>query len=121
MEILITLHKNVSKLSDRKSKNLVRLVLCTADEWNGHLKNVLDVDLKITYCKISKPPKDNEKRKKQVSFYGKGNHARGNSENNSDQKIYASMARISNNDKYPSGNFGGSLQLTNWILYSGAT
>ena len=31
------------------------------------------------------------------------------------------MARMSGNDKFPSGNFGGSLQLTNSILDSGAT
>ena len=30
--------------------------------------------------------------------------------NNSDQKIYASMARMSNNDECPSGNFGDSSQ-----------
>ena len=41
--------------------------------------------------------------------------------NNSDQEIYACMARISGNDKCPSGNFGDSSQLTNWILDSGAT
>ena len=31
------------------------------------------------------------------------------------------MARMSGNDEYPSGNFGDSLQLTNWILDSGET
>ena len=31
------------------------------------------------------------------------------------------MARMSSNDKCPSGNFGGSSQLTNWILDSVAT
>ena len=31
------------------------------------------------------------------------------------------MVRISGNDKCPSGNFGGILQLTNWILESEAT
>ena len=31
------------------------------------------------------------------------------------------MARMSGNDKCPNGNFGDSLQLTNWILDSGAT
>ena len=40
---------------------------------------------------------------------------------NWDQKIYAYMARISGNDECPSGNYGDSLQLTNWILDSGAT
>ena len=29
------------------------------------------------------------------------------------------MARIYGNDKLPSGNFGDSSQLTNWVLYSG--
>ena len=36
--------------------------------------------------------------------------------NNSNQKIYASMARMSGNDKYTSENFGDRSQLTNWIL-----
>ena len=40
---------------------------------------------------------------------------------NSDQKIYASMARMSGNDSCPSGNVGDSSQLRNWILDSGAT
>ena len=31
------------------------------------------------------------------------------------------MARMSDNDECPSCNFGGSLQLNNWILDSGAT
>ena len=42
-------------------------------------------------------------------------------EKNWDQKIYAYMARISGNDECPSGKFGDILQLTNWILDSGAT
>ena len=28
---------------------------------------------------------------------------------------------MSSNDECPSGNFGDSSQLTNWVLYSGAT
>ena len=31
------------------------------------------------------------------------------------------MSRMSGNDECPSGNFGDSLQLNNWILYSGET
>ena len=31
------------------------------------------------------------------------------------------MARMSGNDEYSSGNFGDSLQQTNWILDYGAT
>ena len=41
--------------------------------------------------------------------------------NNNDQKIYVFIARISDNDEYPSRYFGDSLQLTNWILDSEAT
>ena len=48
VEVLITLQKNVSKGLDRKKKKLVRMVLQTTDEWNGHLENILDEDLKIT-------------------------------------------------------------------------
>ena len=48
VELLITLQKNASKGLDRKSKNLVRLLIRTIDKRNGHLENVLDVDMKIT-------------------------------------------------------------------------
>ena len=71
--------------------------------------------------KCPKPLKYNEKRRKQVRFNEKGNCACNNSENNSDQKIYASMAIMSSNDERSSENYGDSLQLTNWILDSGAT
>ena len=72
-------------------------------------------------AKCPKPPKDNEKQQKQVHFNDKGNCACDNGENNSDQKIHASMARMSSNDKHSSENYGDSLQFTNWILDSGAT
>ena len=42
-------------------------------------------------------------------------------ENNNDQKIYASLARMSGNDKCPSRDFGDSSQFTNWILDSVVT
>ena len=64
---------------------------------------------------------DNEKRQKQVRFNEKGNCACDNGENKYDQKIYASMVRMSSNDERSSENYGGSLQSTNWILDSGAT
>ena len=51
----------------------------------------------------------------------KGNHACNNGKNNSDQRIYASIARMSGNDECPNGNFGDSLQLIKWILDSWAT
>ena len=41
--------------------------------------------------------------------------------NNCDQKIYASMKRMSSNDECLSENYGDSLQFTNWILDYGAT
>ena len=47
--------------------------------------------------------------------------ARDNGENNDNHKIYASMARMSSDDEHKSVKYGDSLQLTNWILYSGAT
>ena len=72
-------------------------------------------------AKCPKPPKDDEKRRKQVRFNEKGNCACDNGENNSNQKIYASMARMSSNDECSSENYGYSLQLTNWILDSEAT
>ena len=51
VEVLSTLQKNVSKRSDRKRKNLVRLVIWTTDERDVRHSNVLDVDLKITKLK----------------------------------------------------------------------
>ena len=67
-------------------------------------------------AKCPKPPIDNEKRRKQSCFNEKVNCACKNSGNNSNQKIYAFMARMSDNDKCPSENVGDSLQLTNRIL-----
>ena len=68
--------------------------------------------------KFPKQPKDNDKRRKQVRLDEKGNCARENSKNNSDQKIYAYIARMSSNDKCPSGTSSDSLQFTNWIFDS---
>ena len=71
-------------------------------------------------AKCPKPPKNNEKRQKQVHFNEKGNRACDNGKHKSDHKIYASMARMSNNDKRSSEKYGDSLQLTNWIWDSGS-
>ena len=70
---------------------------------------------------IPNPPKDNEKRRKQVCFNEKGNCACDNEKDNDEHNIYASMARISSNDEHKIEKYGDSLQLTNWILDSGAT
>ena len=64
-------------------------------------------------AKFPKSPKDNYKRRNQVSYNEKGNRECDNDENNSDQKIYAYLARISDNDSCPSGNFDDNSQLTN--------
>ena len=72
-------------------------------------------------AKRPKPPKDNEKQRRQVRFNEKGNRACNNGKSNDDHKIYASMARMSSNYERSSENYGDSLQLANWILYSGAT
>ena len=72
-------------------------------------------------AKFPKPPKDKEKRQKKLRFDEKGNCACNNGENNSDQKIYASMARMSSNDECSNEKYGDSSKLTNWILDSRAT
>ena len=61
-------------------------------------------------AKYPKPPKKNYKWRKQVCFYDKVNGACNSRKNNSDQKIYATLARMSGNDECPSGNFGESLK-----------
>ena len=71
--------------------------------------------------KCPKPPKDNEKERKQVCFNEKGNRACDNGKDNDDHKIYASMVHMSSDDELKSGPYGDSLQLTNWILDLGAT
>ena len=48
-------------------------------------------------AKFPKPPKDSNKWTNQVRFNEKSNCACDNGKNNSDQKIYASMARMSDN------------------------
>ena len=72
-----------------------------------------------------KPPKGNEKLQKKVHFSERGNRAQHKEcekiENINDQKVYAFMANMSDNDERPSGKFGESFQLTNRISYSVAT
>ena len=66
-------------------------------------------------------PKDNEKRQKQVHFNERVNRACDNGEDNDDHKIYVSMAQLSSDDERKSVKYSDNLQLTNWILDSGAT
>ena len=49
-------------------------------------------------AKCPNPPKENEKRRRQVRFNKKGNRACDNGKNNSDQNIFASMAGMSGNE-----------------------
>ena len=66
--------------------------------------------------KFPKPPKDKEKRQRQVRFNEKGNRACDNGKNNDDHKIYAFTAHMSSNDKRKRENYGDSSQLTNCEL-----
>ena len=68
-----------------------------------------------------KPPKDSEKRRKSEKSKEKGNHACDKSDDDDELKVYASMARMSSDDKRESKYYGDSSQLTNWVLDSGAT
>ena len=71
-------------------------------------------------AKCPKPPKDGEKKRKKVSFNEKGNSAKDNSDDDDDLKVYASMARMSNDGVSENKDYVDSSQLTNWILDSGA-
>ena len=64
-------------------------------------------------AKCPKPPKDNEKRLNQVRFNEKGNIACDNDENDNEHNIYASMERMSNDDKCENKDCDNSSQLTN--------
>ena len=72
-------------------------------------------------AKFPKPPKYSEKRRKYEKSKEKGNRACDNSDDDNDLKVYASMARMSTDDKRESKDHGDSSPLTNWILDSGAT
>ena len=48
--------------------------------------------------KCPKPPKYGEKKRKSVLFKEKGNSAKDNSDDENDLKVYAYMARMSNDD-----------------------
>ena len=58
---------------------------------------------------------------KASTFNEKVNRAYDNGKDNDDHKINAFIARISIDDELRSVKYGHSLQLTNWILDSGAT
>ena len=101
VEVQITLQKNASKRI-RKEKGKARAV----DVSNN--RQMERMPRKCFRCeseyhmiaKCPKPPKDNEKRRKQVRFNEIFNCACDNGENNSDCEIYASMARMSSNEEW---------------------
>ena len=108
VDLITILRKNVSKGSDRKRRKLARFMF--------HRKEIRNPPRKCFRCgseyhmivKCPKPPKDNEKRQKQVRFNEKGNRACNNGEDKDDHKIYASMAQMSSDDERKSGEYGDS-------------
>ena len=67
------------------------------------------------------PPKQNEERRNKVRFIEIGNCESkkqfDNGKNDNDQKIYVFMARMSDNDKCPSSDFGDSSKFTNCLFF----
>ena len=59
-------------------------------------------------AKCPKPPKENEKRQRQVLFNEKCNRACNNGKNNDDHNIYTSMARMPSNYERKSLKYGDS-------------
>ena len=72
-------------------------------------------------AKYPNPPKDSEKRRKSEKSKEKSNCACDNRDDDDELKVYASMARMYNDDVRENKDYGNSSQLTNWILDSGAT
>ena len=72
-------------------------------------------------AKCPKPPEDSDKICKSEKSKEKRNCACDNSDDDNDLKVYASMARMSTDDKRKIKNYGDSSQLTNWILDSEPT
>ena len=59
-------------------------------------------------AKFPKPPKENDKWRKQVRFIENFNRACDNSGGGNEQNIYAFMALMSGKGECPIGNFGDS-------------
>ena len=121
VEVLITLQKTFKRIRQEKEKARAAGASDNRQAERTSRKYFRCGSEDHLIAKFPNPPKDHQNPQKQVSFNEKGNCACYNGKNKSDQKIYASMARMSSNYKCPSGNFGDSSQLTNWILDSGAT
>ena len=109
VDLITILWKNASKISEKKKRNLILLVLRQTKIWIGQLRNALDADLKIILSQ-NVPSHLKTVRK------GASNRACDNSDDDNDLKVYASMARMSNDDKHEYIDYGDSSQLTNSIL-----
>ena len=59
-------------------------------------------------AKCPNPPKDSQKRRKSDKYKEKGNSACNNSNDDNELKVYASMARMSNDDKRKNKDYGDS-------------
>ena len=120
VDFLTILWKLFLKRTEKKKRNLVLLVL-------RHTKISDRPARKCFRCgsedhliaKCPKPPKDSKKRRKSDKAKEKGNSAKDNSDDDDDLKVYASMARMSNDDVSENKDYGDSSQLTNLILDSG--
>ena len=58
--------------------------------------------------KCPKPPKDDEKKRKSDKSKAKGNSEKDNSDDDNDLKVYASMARMSNDGVRENKDYGDS-------------
>ena len=99
MEVLTTLHKERKMIRQERGKYRTAGASDNRQTERTPRKYFRCGSEDHLIAKFPKPPKENEKQRNQVYFNGKGNRACDNGENNSDQKIYASMARMSVNDE----------------------
>ena len=92
--------------------------------WTYTLKTFRWGSVDHLIAKFPKPYKY-DKKKKDHPFQWRGKRAlqkeSENSDNDNDQKIYASMPQMSGDDEISSKDFGYSLQFTNCILDSKVT
>ena len=92
VELLITLHKNVSKWSDKKREK-IRVAGDLENRWTERTPQKCfrcgSQDHPIS--KSPKPPKEKDKQRNEVRLNKKGNRVCENGENNSEQDIYDNM------------------------------
>ena len=121
VDFLTILWKNVSKGSERKRRKLARLVLHLTKIRIVQHGNALDADLKIILSQNVPSHLKKVRKDAILTNLSKVNSVKDNIDDDDDLKVYASMARISNDDVRKNIYYGDSSQLTNCILDSGAT